>query len=225
MCNINNRNTSLLLYSADQLYNLRLNGYIQRSCRLITDQQGRVTGECNRNDNSLSHTAGQLMRIILHSLLCIFNTYLFEKLHGFCPGFFLRSLEMPDHTFHDLFTNRHSRIKTCHRVLKYHGNSLAIDMSAYPFLIFAENIYRLRCSISMMIGEFNTAVCYCCIGCKNTHGSLHRNRFTGTGFSYDGNRFSFLQVYINTSYCMDWSSSSTKGDIQIFDLKNCVLIF
>ena len=53
----------------DQLFhefqNLRLDGYIQRSGRLIRDQKLRTAGQRNRNDNTLLHSAGELMWVIV----------------------------------------------------------------------------------------------------------------------------------------------------------------
>ena len=50
----------LFLKVLDQLQDLRLNRNIQRSCRLIADEDLRTAGKCNRNNDTLSHTAGIL---------------------------------------------------------------------------------------------------------------------------------------------------------------------
>ena len=48
-----------------ELQHLRLNGYIQSGGRLIRDQKLRAAGQRNRNDNTLLHAAGELMRVIV----------------------------------------------------------------------------------------------------------------------------------------------------------------
>jgi len=77
MCDVNNGNASLFLYPADQLDDFCLNRNIQCSRRLITDQKIRVAGKRDGNDHTLSHTTGELVRIVFHTFFRILDTNLF----------------------------------------------------------------------------------------------------------------------------------------------------
>ena len=50
---------------ADQIEDLSLNRHIESRCRLIGDQNLRLTGESHRDHDSLAHTARHLMRILV----------------------------------------------------------------------------------------------------------------------------------------------------------------
>ena len=55
------------LQLTDQLQNLRLNGHIQCSGRLVRYQQIRLTRQGNGNDHTLTHATGQLMGVFCHA--------------------------------------------------------------------------------------------------------------------------------------------------------------
>ena len=75
--NINNRNSSFPLNSADQFNDLCLNRHIQRCGGFVTDQKIRIAGKGNGDNHSLAHASGKLMGIILHSLFRILDSYFF----------------------------------------------------------------------------------------------------------------------------------------------------
>ena len=53
----------LFLQVAHKLQHLRLDGDIQRGCRLIRDDKLRAACKRNGDDNALLHAAGKLVRI------------------------------------------------------------------------------------------------------------------------------------------------------------------
>ena len=54
----------LILKIADELQHLRLDGHIQRGGRFIGDDDLRVTCQRDRDDDALTHAAGELERIL-----------------------------------------------------------------------------------------------------------------------------------------------------------------
>ncbi|MNE84306.1 hypothetical protein D3C80_1812010 [compost metagenome] len=60
-----NRCIDLLLQILHQIENLCLNGYVERSCRLVGNQQLRVGRKCHSDYDTLTHPAAELMRILL----------------------------------------------------------------------------------------------------------------------------------------------------------------
>ena len=119
----------LFLKVLDQLQDLRLNRNIQRSCRLIADEDLRTAGKCNRNNDTLSHTAGILERIIIETLLCVRNTNLFHQLKRLCPCFHLANILMLHDNRSDLFSDCDNRVQGSHRILEYGCNFLAADLA------------------------------------------------------------------------------------------------
>ena len=59
------RHAKLVLQFHHQLQDLCLYGHIKCCCRLICDQELWFAGKCHSDHDSLSHTTGQLMRILL----------------------------------------------------------------------------------------------------------------------------------------------------------------
>ncbi|SCJ76529.1 Uncharacterised protein [uncultured Blautia sp.] len=187
------RRTRFLLDILHQVDNLRLNRHIKSGNTLVCNDQR--TG----NTNTLSLSTGKLMRIILHTLLRLFDSNFFQKLNSTIPCLLLRSFEMPAHTLHNLFSNSHCRSKAGHRILENHGDSFSINMSADPFFIFFQDINSLWSSVCMMVTELNGSLFHLCIGSQNSHCSFHGNRFTGTGLTYDCNCLAFVKVNIDAS--------------------------
>ena len=60
-----NRHSQLLLQLHHQLQNLSLDGYVEGRRRLVGNQKLRLAGQGDGNHNTLAHTAGQLVGILL----------------------------------------------------------------------------------------------------------------------------------------------------------------
>ena len=50
-----------------QFENLRLNGHIKRRCRLVRDQNLWITGQCDGDHDTLAHTAGKLVGVVIQA--------------------------------------------------------------------------------------------------------------------------------------------------------------
>ena len=172
----------LFLKVLDQLQDLRLNRNIQRSCRLIADQNLRTAGKCNRNNDTLSHTAGILERIIIETLLCVRNTNLFHQLKRLCPCFHLANILMLHDNRSDLFSDCDNRVQGSHRILEYGCNFLAADLApVIRVLDFCQvndtgSMKLLRCLIQIAHTESSlveNAVSFLLI--VQIHTTLHRS--------------------------------------------------
>ena len=69
----------------DELHDLRLDGDVQVRRRFICNQEGRMTGEGDRNDNPLLHAAGELVRVPPHNVLGVGDAEASEELHDVAP--------------------------------------------------------------------------------------------------------------------------------------------
>ena len=118
MCNHNNCHAKLVFKLNHKLYNLCLNCNVKRCCRLIRNQKLRLAGKRHRNHNSLSHTSGELMRILLKSLIRLVYTYQSKKLSCSLPCLFFILICMQKYNFHYLVSDSIYRVQACHRILE-----------------------------------------------------------------------------------------------------------
>ena len=149
----------LFLKILDQLQDLCLNRNVQRSCRLIADEDLRTAGKCNRNNDTLSHTAGILERIIIETLLCVRNTNLFHQLKRLCSCFHLADILMLHDNRRNLFSDCDDRVQGSHRILEYGCNFLTADLApVIRILDFCQvndtgSMKPLRCLIQIAYTE------------------------------------------------------------------------
>ena len=176
MRDIHNCHVVFFLQITDQLQDLRLNGNVQRRCWLVTDQNFRMAGNRDSDNNSLSHTTGKFVRILRIAFFCIGNTDFFQH---FDSGFFrftsTQTLIMLN-AFFDLFAHRHQRIQRGHRVLHNHGNFFAAD--GHPLFLFA-----VLSQIDAIVHDAATG--HMTVRFQHTDEGLGKYRFTGTGFTND----------------------------------------
>ena len=59
--------TEALFQRSQQFHDLRLDGHVQRSGRLVRDQHVRLAGQRHGDHDALLHSAAQLVRIIVHA--------------------------------------------------------------------------------------------------------------------------------------------------------------
>ena len=78
--NQNNCCTSLFLCNLQNIKNLSLNGYIKSSGWLICNDDVRIVCNSNCNNNTLTHTTGELMWKGIQTILWISNTNNRKKL-------------------------------------------------------------------------------------------------------------------------------------------------
>ncbi|MNI72743.1 hypothetical protein D3C73_1287020 [compost metagenome] len=76
----NDRCAELFLHIFHYFHDLCLNRNVERSGRLVRNQQSRTAGQRDRNHYTLPHTAGELMGILVKAGLGILDT---DKLQHF----------------------------------------------------------------------------------------------------------------------------------------------
>ncbi|MDW3214451.1 MAG: hypothetical protein R8G01_10665 [Ilumatobacteraceae bacterium] len=70
----------------DQFQDLCLHGDVQRCGRLIGDQQVGLTAQSNRNRHSLTHPAGELVRVLVETLASLWNSDGVQQVDGARTG-------------------------------------------------------------------------------------------------------------------------------------------
>ena len=170
MRNDNDGHVQFFLKVQHQLQNLCLNRNVQSGRRLICDQDRRLHNESHSNHNTLAHTAGELMRILLHTALRIIDTDHLEHLDGIGLSLFLGLIRMDTDCFRNLISYRVDRIQRCHRILEDHRTVLSAEF-LHLLLAIVRDVLTL---------EQDLAFCDMTVGIQDLHNGICGNGFTGT---------------------------------------------
>jgi hypothetical protein len=108
---------------ANEVEHARLDGRIEPGRRLVEDEQLRVLGECHRDDHSLLHATGELVRVAPHDALGVGDLDSLEcgeSTVACAPGILTKYGERLD----DLRADLRRRVECCARVLVDHRGML-----------------------------------------------------------------------------------------------------
>ena len=176
MGDVNNGHVQFFLQAVNQIQNLSLNGYVQSGSWLVADQDLWTTSNSDSNNNTLSHTTGELMWILIITAFWVRNTYFAKHFDCFFFCFLTFQTLMQLDTFLNLFTNNFQWVQRCHWVLHNHGNFFTTDCHPFFFCFIFGDIYSI-----VHDGTADDAT----IGIQHTDKRFCKYRFTGTRFSYD----------------------------------------
>ncbi|MGY4462856.1 hypothetical protein ACVWYI_006816 [Bradyrhizobium sp. LB13.1] len=122
------RHPLLVLELLQQLQDLRLNGDVERSGRLVGDQEFRLAGQRHRDHHALPHTAGEAMRMFVEARFCRGNANTIEQADGLGLRRRARQAAVLDQRFRNLEADGEHRIEARHRLLKDHGDFVATNI-------------------------------------------------------------------------------------------------
>ncbi len=105
-----------------QIENLLLYGHIERSGRLIRDQQLWTINNGHRNHHALPHSSRKLMRIAPCPLFGLRDGHIAHAFNRSSPGFGFRDAVMSEDSLGNLPADTHDRVKGGHRLLENHRN-------------------------------------------------------------------------------------------------------
>ena len=100
------RGAEPILKFPHQVENLGLYRYVQRSGRLVGDQQSGIARNRHRYHDALTHPAGELMRVGMCPALGIGDMDTPEHLHRLFPGLAPRQALVQRYRFADLASHR-----------------------------------------------------------------------------------------------------------------------
>ena len=176
--------TYFLLDALHQIQYLCLDRYVQSRRRLVGDQQLRVADESHRDHCALTHSAGELMRILIHALLGVIDAYELEHLNGTRSGLFLRIiLVVAGKGFHQLVSDGIHRVEACHRILEDHACLVSPEV---PHLLFG-----IGQEIITVKGD--RPAHYLARALEKSHDGVCLHRLSGTGLAYDTHYLMLLE--------------------------------
>ena len=142
------RHAQFGLQLADGVEDLRLNGDIQRRCRLVRDQQLRAARQRHGNHHALAHPARQLVRMLSHHVRRIGDADLFQHLQRDRLGFGTGNGLVHQDGFNDLAPDAEHRVQRGHWLLKDHCDFGAANL-AHPFGRRLHQIQRAAAALEL----------------------------------------------------------------------------
>ena len=114
--------------AGDQIHDDFLGGDIQAGGGFIGDQEARVTGKRDGDDDALTHAAGEFERIGVVAGFGIADPHIVHGLDGFGAGIGAGGAGVADQDIFDLLANLADRVEGGARVLEDHGDFAAADI-------------------------------------------------------------------------------------------------
>ena len=184
MGDVDNGHTQLLLQVTNELQDLCLNGHVQSGGGLVADEDLRTAGGSDGDDDTLTHTAGELVRILLVAALRVGDADLGQHLDGGLLG--LRALQalMVLDALLDLLADFLQRVQAGHRVLHDHGDLLAAH--AQPVLL-GELGHVAAFVHDGAAGDLTVDI-------QHTHEGLGEYGLARAGLAHDGQRLAVIKV-------------------------------
>ena len=123
------RHARVALQGAEQVEDLRLDRDVERSGRLVGDEQLRVVCERHRDHRPLPHPTRERVRVVLDTALRVRDADTVEHLHGARGGLGPAHLLVGAHRLRDLVADRERRVQARHRLLEDHRHLRAAERS------------------------------------------------------------------------------------------------
>ena len=138
------RGMGLSLRSTEDFDDLRLDRHVERGRRLVGDEHARVVGDRHRDHRALSHSARELVRVLVDAPLGERHADELEQLDRPLAGGLFADLGVMHHDrLRDLIADREHGIERRHRVLEDHRHLPTPDV-AQPLLRHLEHVVALE---------------------------------------------------------------------------------
>src|SRR6266850_4021478 len=121
------RRAALARDALDERDDLRLHRHVERSGRLVGDQQDRLCGERKRDDHALAHAAGELVRVMVQPCPRSRDADFGEQRQCPLSQQLSREPEMRADRLLELLADRVERIERAERILEHDADAPAAD--------------------------------------------------------------------------------------------------
>ena len=133
----------LLLHFLHELDNLSLNGNVQSRRGLVGNQDIGIAGKCHSDHDTLTHTAGELVRILIDALLGLGNTNEVQKLGGALERLLLGVATVQTKALAHLLADLIDRVQGGHRILEDHADLSSPD-TFHLMLVHGNNVFPVE---------------------------------------------------------------------------------
>ncbi|EAQ22895.1 hypothetical protein ROS217_12206 [Roseovarius sp. 217] len=190
-----------------KLQNLRLNGHIERRCRLIGNQDVGFVGQRHGDHHPLPLSTGQLMRIGPQTACRLANPHPLQQFHDARLGRHTGQPLVQLQALTQLLFQRMQRVKRCHRFLKDKADVVAAHLAQPPiiranhFLAIVDHRSRDLCRRS-----------------QQRHGRERRNRFARATLAHNRHGFPTIKAERHAFDRRNHQPVLPKTDPQVLDL-------
>ena len=210
------------LHLLEQLQDLGLNGHIQCGGGLVADQDLRVAGHRNGNDDTLAHTARKLVGILRKAHLGVSNAHIPQVFKGLFPGGLALEMLVQLHGFHDLVADGLQGVQAGHGVLHDHGDLMAPDLQPVLLLFQVGKADGLAVIGTVII---NGARGDGAVGIQQAHEALGEHALAGAGFAHDGKDFAVVDVQVDAADGMQHLAAQVEFDVEVLYRKDELIFF
>ncbi|MNE28540.1 hypothetical protein D3C80_1219850 [compost metagenome] len=203
------RHAEPLLQICQQVEYLRLNGNVERSRRLVSDQNIRLVGERHGNHHTLALSARKLIRIAVDAALRFRNANQFEQFKNTRARFLFAHATMISQRFGQLIANAIKRVERGHRLLKDHRDlctAYLIECLIGHTDQVLPAIERLPSSLPVLGQQAH-----------HRHGCL---TFTGPGLTDDSDGLTGFDIQIDATDGFNRSVVCIEGNAQVVHAQN-----
>ena len=120
--------TVLLLHLLHELNDLSLDGNVQSGRRLVGNQDVRIAGKSHSDHDALTHTTGELVRVLVDALLGLGNTHEIQKLGGALKRLLLGVATVQTKALAHLLADLVDRVEGGHRILEDHRDIVTANV-------------------------------------------------------------------------------------------------
>ena len=194
----------LLLQAFHERKDLRLDGDVQRGCRLVRYEQGGVAGQGYGYHNALAHTAGEEGRIVPVGALGVGYARLAEHIYASLPALGARDMgRVRFYLLIELAAHCQQWVERSERFLEYHRHAAAAQLAPL-FLRHAGYIAALKRYHSSLISPGRL---------YKAHDREGGDALAASGLADDAQHFPFVHVEIQAFYGVQAAVPGFKVDV------------
>ena len=119
----------LVAQLVDEVEDLHLRRHVESRRRFVGDQDARLADEGHGDHDALTHTARELVRVVVDDHLGARHTHTFKDLDGPFESFLLGELLVNAQRLAHLKADLHGRVQGCERILEDHANLRAAQLA------------------------------------------------------------------------------------------------
>ena len=205
----NDRGAEVGLEPPDQLEDLGLDRDVERSRRLVGDQEVGVARERHRDHHPLAHAARELMRVVVDPLLRVGDPDGAEELGRPVVGLRLGAALVLADLLGDLPTDPVDRVERGHRVLEDHRDLCAADL---PHRVLAD-LHQVAALVDDLALEHRVRVD------DEPHDRHHRDALAGARLPDDAHHLALRDREADAVDRADDAVLGPERDLEILDLE------
>ena len=189
--------------------NATLNSHVQCRGGLVSNEQLGTRSKTDSDQHALTHTARELVRVLLCSALAVGKACLLEELGHALPCFGAGNNIVRQQSFLHLCTDAKNGVQVTHRVLRNQADAGSTQLD--PFL-GAHLGELLTVELDGAAGDLTGAR-------KQANDGSGGGRLTRTGLAHDGNGLTGVNGQVSSANGGNDTGRGREGDLQVGDLE------